>query len=611
MSTSLEGEERSADAITPLLELMIEGATEASILAAASTAGLGEESREKLLALARTARDDARSRDLARVLYDIATDLAAIRDVDAVLLAIVQRTRAITGADMAYLSLNDHASGETYIRKADGVRTEEYRSIRMPLGTGVLGKAATGLAAVTTADYIEDPSLVHLSDIDRIVRLEGVKSILGVPMNVHGRIQGALLIADRSEVEYSAETLALVDAIARQAAVALDYGARISEVTAALATVDAQNDAGVARVHALQNLLDLDRRMVEVVARREGPDPILALLAEIYGAAAEIIPAEGAPDDLLLDNALRSAALAGRSVPVTTAEGAATIAAAEIGEQRLGYVLVRAAIVPEERDVLEHAALYVAMAALMDKIEADAERRSQRELLDDLIHAQGADLPGLRTRLHQLGINPRHPMSLMVIGSEIPDEELLEALRECLPRSVIGTHDGHLCVLHQGDSLGEPVQAFLRGRSPRVRVGVAEVSDFDVARSHRSAEMALATLRILGGTVLDGTTLGALGVLLEAEDEGRLPQAVTAPVDALLMIPRGEELARTAWAVLEFGPRIPAVAERLFIHPNTLRQRIQRIASVLGEGWESGPARLDLHLALRAHMLRAEGLARP
>lgn len=135
-------------------------------------------------------RDATRSRDLVRVLYDIATDLAAIRDVEAVLLAIVQRTRAITGADMAYLSLNDHATGETYIRKSDGVRTAEYRSIRMPLGTGVLGKAATGMATVATSDYLDDPSLVHLSEIDHIVRLEGVRSILGVPMNVHGRIQG-------------------------------------------------------------------------------------------------------------------------------------------------------------------------------------------------------------------------------------------------------------------------------------------------------------------------------------------------------------------------------------------------------------------------------------
>jgi len=113
-------------------------------------------------------------------------------------------------------------------------------------------------------------------------------------------------------------------------------------------------------------------------------------------------------------------------------------------------------------------------------------------------------------------------------------------------------------------------------------------------------------MRLLGGSVLDGDSVGALGALLEADEQGRLPRPVVAPAEPLLAAPRGDELVRTAWSLLEFGPRAPAVAERLFIHPNTLRQRMQRISSILGDDWASGPARLDLHLALRALMLREE-----
>lgn len=549
-------------------------------------------------------RDATRSRDLVRVLYDIATDLAAIRDVEAVLLAIVQRTRAITGADMAYLSLNDHATGETYIRKSDGVRTAEYRSIRMPLGTGVLGKAATGMATVATSDYLDDPSLVHLSEIDHIVRLEGVRSILGVPMNVHGRIQGALLIADRRVVDYPAETVEVVDAIARQAAVAIDYSGRLTQVTDALAALDAQRDAGTARVRALQELLDLDRQMVEAVARRGGPDPILALLVEIYGVAVDLIGPEGAPGDRLLDNVLRSAAATGRSLPAATEEGPVTVAAAEVGEQRLGYVVVRAHVPVEQRDVLEHAALYVAVSALMDRIEADVQRRSQHELVDDLIRSGGSIASGLRARLAQAGIDPRRPVAMLVVGVDSSPDEAARVLRAALPGPVIGVHDGHVCALHQGPPLGEHAWAAMARAGLSARVGSAEVRSLDIARAHRSAQLALASLLLLGGSVLDGAAIGALGALLKADLEGRLPQAITAPAQPLLDASRAEELTRTAWALLEFGPRVPAVAKRLYIHSNTLRQRMQRISALLGEGWDTGPGRLDLHLALRAIMIR-------
>lgn len=545
-----------------------------------------------------------RSYDLVRVLSDIAGDLAAIRDVEAVLLAIIQRTRAITGADMAYLSLNDHATGETFIRKSDGVRTPEYRSIRMPLGTGVLGKAATGMRIVSTSDYLDDPALVHLSEIDAIVAQEGVRSILGVPMNVHGRIQGALLIADRRVVEYSEETVELVDAIAHQAAVAIDYSARLAQVTDALAALDAQHDAGTARVRALQDLLDLDRRMVEAVARRGGPDSILALIGEIYGAPVQLIGPEGAPDDVLLDNVLRASAATGRSVPATTAGGPATVAAAEVGDQRFGYVVVEASIGVDERDVLEHAALYVAVSALMERIETDVEHRSQHELIDDLIRAREPGVGALRARLVQAGLQPRQPISMLVVGSDLPADQAAGLLRQALPDAVIGRHGDHVCVLHAGPPLAGHAHVALARAGAVAKVGSARVRDLNVAAAHRSGQIALASLRLLGGTVVDGDALGALGALLEADEQGRLPRPVTAPAEPLLAAPRGDELARTAWAVLEFGPRIPTVAKRLYIHPNTLRQRMQRIAAVMGDDWATGPARLDLHLALRAVMLR-------
>ena len=96
----------------------------------------------------------SRREGLLRVLYDTATDLTGIRDVEAVLKAIVRRTRSLIGSDIAYLSLNDYDSGESYVRVTDGATTALFRNIRMPLGEGVLGAVATGEAPAQSADYL-------------------------------------------------------------------------------------------------------------------------------------------------------------------------------------------------------------------------------------------------------------------------------------------------------------------------------------------------------------------------------------------------------------------------------------------------------------------------
>jgi len=567
---------------------------------AIDAAGLGDAAAADARAIA------ARRGGLAQAVSDIATDLAAIRDVEEVLRAIVQRTRAITGADMAYLSLNDYDRGETYIRQSDGVRTEAYREIRMPLGTGVLGKAASGAAVARTRDYAHDDRIVHLDAVDGIVREEGVRSILGVPMNVHGRVHGALLIADRTDVDYPPETIEAVDIIARQAAVAIDYSERLAGVGEALRALDAEHDAGAERVRALQGLLDLDRRMVESVARRQGPDEILGLLGDVYGGRVELLRAGEDPSDPLVGSVVRLSAAAGRSLPTELEERPVTVRAIEVGQRLLGHVIVHAAVPSESRDILDRAALYLAVASLMDTIEADAAARSENELFDDLVRAGGEAGPALAARLSAAGISPRRPISLVVADSGAGRDEAVAQLRAALPGAIVGAHDGHVCALHQGEPAAERVRDALATAGAGARAGTARVRGLDVSRAHRAAELALASLRLIGGDALDAAGLGALGVLLEAEGDGRLAAPLLEPIAPLAADQRGAELVRTAWAVLEFGPSVPAVAERLFIHPNTLRQRMQRISGLLGDDWRTGRGRLDLHLALRAAMLREQ-----
>ncbi|AQP46793.1 hypothetical protein BW730_03865 [Tessaracoccus aquimaris] len=592
-------------AIARLLSAL-EGGLPGDLERAVDDAGLSPDAAASARRVAATCAAAARSRLLVDTLYDTATDLAGIADPDQVLAAIAQRTRAVTGADMAYVSLNDHATGETYICQSDGVRTREYATIRMPLGTGVLGKAATGMAVVSTSDYVDDPTIVHLDPIDAIVRLEGVKSILGVPMNVQGRIQGALLIADRRQVDYPAETREIVDAIARQAAVAIDHSARLAHVTAALEELGAREDAGRARMGAMQSLLDFDRRLVEAVGARDQAG-IVGLLSAVYDARVDVLSPDDDPGDPILRAAITSAVSSGLPFPVSTPGGQATICAAQVGGSHHGTVVVHTAIPVAERDALEHAAVHLGLAALIDRIEADAEQRSQYELLDDCISGRAEPGAALRARMTRHGVDPRKPLMMLAIRTSLPDA--LPVVRRALRApALVAEHGGHLCALAQtAEPCARRVWAALAPADPDAQVGSSRVHGNlgDIPRAHRSADTALASLRLLGGEVLDGDTIGSLGALLEAEQAGSLPRGVRAPALPLVDYDAGHgtDLVRTAWAVLEFGPQLPAAAAALFIHPNTLRQRMHRIATLLGEGWQAGAGRLDLHLALRALMM--------
>ena len=102
-------------------------------------------------------------------LYETANDLTAIRDVDTILAAIVRRARSLLHADMTYLSLNDESDRASYMKVTEGALTPEFRRLRLPLGTGLLGLVAQSGEPYYTEDYQSDPRFVHQEYIDTAV----------------------------------------------------------------------------------------------------------------------------------------------------------------------------------------------------------------------------------------------------------------------------------------------------------------------------------------------------------------------------------------------------------------------------------------------------------
>lgn len=554
--------------------------------------------------------------ELLNEVGEIARMMTSTQDISLVMHDILTRTRRLTGSDMAYISLN--RGRETFIRYSVGIRTQGYRDIRMPLGTGVLGRAATGREPVRTIDYLEDPRLLHLPDIDKRVQGEGVRSILGMPMTLHGVTHGALLIADRRPVEYSADVKAVLETLALHTTVALEYATRLDEVEAALDRLNTRHELEAERVIDLQEVLQLESRLLESIMRGDSPDTTAETVQQLLGAPVTVLPGTERPPSHLHE-AIQTARHSAQPITIDGVTAACGLG----GGEHLATLIVEAELPEGLFPRLQRIATFLGLAVLMERAQKDETVRKDRVLLDTLLGAV-PHTPETTKTVDELGISPDRPFRLLSISVDSSHEleaehstVLLQTLRAELAhteRSVVARHHGHICALIPEEAwvrgIHERCEELVRGKVPHVpqlRVTAGISSAFtgaaDAREAHRNAERARSMLKVLGasGQIAVGEDLGTVGLLSEALANRPDAESPLKHIEPLQAYDRthGTELLQTAWAVAETGARVSECARRLHVHPNTIRQRMERISSLLGADWREPARFLDIHVALR------------
>jgi sugar diacid utilization regulator len=579
----------------------------------------------------------SRREGLLRVLYDTATDLTVIRDVEAVLKAIVRRTRSLIGSDIAYLSLNDYETGESYVRVTDGATTALFRNIRMPLGEGVLGAVATGEAPAQSGDYLFDSTKSHLESSDAAVAAEGVRAIMGVPLRAEGKVIGALLVADRHPHDFSSDDVALMESIGTHAAVALENARYFTEMADALARLDQARQQNLSHVRALEELSTLDRRLMETLASAGSLPHLLDLLAESLDAPVFLVSPMGEqlagmaadPDfgSLAALSAAEESAARSSAVQFEVGKKRYTVMSAVAGEQHLASLIVTEELSPAQLAVLERSALVLSVSLLFERTYQDAQYRLQLELIDDLLNPRSEHAAALTRRATQFGLANHLQLVVRVVG--VSDDQRQRALsvlrrqRETAP-GIIALHESHLCVIepverHDGGPsdagrTGQSIIDELKRRRIAATVGSSEpVTGFSrLSTAHTEAHAVLRALQALArdGEAADRAALGTAGMLLGAMDSPFAGQLLTAQLGPLLAYDkqRGTQLVLTAWMFHENGGAMQETADSLHIHTNTLRQRLDRIDVLIGPSWRRGARALDVQVALRLWRMKTAGV---
>jgi sugar diacid utilization regulator len=616
--------------MSDFLELLYAGAPEEAfdqLVADAELAGvtgseLEELRRRQEIALRlrdRIQRQQNREAQLT-ALYETANDLIAIRDVDAILAAIVRRARQLLNADMTYLSLNDETEGASFMKITEGSISAEFRKLRLPLGTGLLGLVAQTGAPYYTDDYQNDERFVHDEHIDHAVADEGIRAILGVPLLVEGKVIGALLAVHRSVRAFPSTEVSLLTSFAAHAAVALE-NARLFEATRlAMAELDEANQRLTEQSKAVQDAAAAHDRLTDVLLQGGDLMQVAAALGDVLEGSVSVHDASGHPvtGSLVLAAELSGAVERSRGSGRAVQASADTwVAAALAGAEHLGTVVLRGcpALDRAQRRTLERGAMVTALVLLFTRSVADAEDRIRGELLTDLLSDRPTDTVQLRRRAR------RHNTDLdrldLVLVAALCDEDRLRAQqaasRFATERGGLG--GGHerlaVAVLPSDGSPLEAGRAFaerLAGTAgpSGVTVGVGTAGP-GVREAWAEARTCLDTLLTLGraGQVSDAAGLGLARLVLGHNGPEELEAFVRVTLGPLLEYDarRGTELLGTLETWYAAGA-LRETARRLRVHPNTVTQRLDRIGQLLGSDWREPDRALDQQLALRLHRLR-------
>ncbi|GAA1388966.1 GAF domain-containing protein [Pseudonocardia kongjuensis] len=607
-----------------LLADRADGAAPAEELARVAAELSGSAPEAGALALrVRAAMDAGRRRESElAALVAIARDLASESDTGSVLDTIVRRARALLGTDVAYLTLYDSERGDTYMRVTSGSVSHRFQTLRLPLGAGLGGLVAASRTPHWTGRYAGDDRYRHTEEIDTAVREEGIVAICGTPLLVDDEFVGVLFAANRSARPFSADDAALLGSLAALAAVSLVQARRLTDTATALEALRGAHAA-------IAEASDAHDRFAGVVLEGGDVDDLAEALGRLLGCWVTVLDPDGVPAarhgpvPAGLDAAAalrRAGAASGHPVPVPCA-GGAWVTPVIAGGQRLGTLLLgglaepgRApGLSPGQVRIVERAAMVTALVLLLTQRADESDRSDRADGMAELL-AAGEPRPATLTRLAALGVSVRRPHVLLVCRTHPARRRALarEAATLGGRSGLVGEQDGAVVVLLPGEdpaAAGARLARRASEQDPDAAVTVGAAGPFRpadgagpvLAEARRSMEALLALDR--AGESAAAAELGFAGLLLgERPDVAGYVTGILGPV-AEHDERRGSELLRTLEAYYAAGASPTRAAGALHVHVNTVAQRLDRIGSLLGDGWQDPERSLELQLALRLHRL--------
>ncbi|MFM9926253.1 GAF domain-containing protein [Variovorax sp. H27-G14] len=580
------------------------------------------------------------------VVLESAQDLTSIRDLELVLQAIVRRARQIFSADIGYLTNFDRLRNDFYIRATEGAISERFKNVRVPLDHGICGHVLKHKTPYHSSDYLTDHGFAHEQGIDLAIKDEGVQSLLGAPLMVGNHCIGVLCICDRQPRRHAPWEVAMLSTLAAQAAVAIENARLFQEAQVALQRASDANASLHRQAEEIQTAAEAHEQMTRLVARGCSVVDILNMVASMLGVHialldeaeqptqhATLAPAHLAsglaellgltPVQDLMHSALTEGRRSGRSHAVEGHGGGPDphlhlrVAALMGADRLLGAMVMLSdrAMSATEIRTFERGALVAGVVLLSQERSELVVSGESAAAIRALVSWQQESPAALQLRTQPLGLDLGLPLRMAVLSVE--DRHIEYALRRMRPAVARGTLleecEGFIVAICP-EAAFEPLQSALQATLlPDARLSAVGVTSGTQSQvdglpgCFRALKRGIDIMRALGRSheLLPEATLSMYSLLFEQRRAADVAGFIEATVGELVQHDqrRGTDLAGTLLAYLEHAQNAKATADALQIHVNTLRQRLESVDGLL-KNWRVGGRSLELHVALRMHMLR-------
>jgi serine phosphatase RsbU (regulator of sigma subunit)/anti-sigma regulatory factor (Ser/Thr protein kinase) len=186
----------------------------------------GAQSRQRTRSGAGSARSPVPaqrgSRGSLEQVQDITDTALSFMSLEQMLSELLGRIRNLLAVDTAAILLLDEDRDVLVARAARGLEEEVRQGVQVPVARGFAGRVAASARPVIVED------LDHFEVVNPILRQKGIRSMLGVPLHVEGRVIGVMHVGSLRRRVFGDDDVALLALAADRAALAID-NARLSE----------------------------------------------------------------------------------------------------------------------------------------------------------------------------------------------------------------------------------------------------------------------------------------------------------------------------------------------------------------------------------------------
>jgi GAF domain-containing protein len=515
-----------------------------------------------------------------KTLHQIVSTVGSSLDLTEVLRAVVRLMTDASGVHACFAYLVSEDRERLVLRAASPPYAKLAGKVVMERGEGLAWWAAErGEPAFIRDNALIDPRTKYFPELEE----ERFQSLLAVPVIARsGDVIGVITAHTEAPREFSDDEVEFLVTSASLVAGAIE-NARLYEETRL-------------RVTELEQLAEL----AEEIARADTLEDLVQTVVErarpLLGArACHVYLLDAASEEL--------ERIASDPEPGSARQ---TLGLAELGPElarggrstRLAIPLVAngeliGLLVAEGSGRVELGRGIASQVAVAIKKVQVIEQLTEKNLIKDFFEelAGGRPRGDLEGRAARLGCDLDQPHVVLV--AEPADTALERAIRLAAPGSLFDRREDSLRALVRLPSASaEKLLARLRRTQADLEtpasVGVSSVCQGESAFADGFAE---AQQALLGTTVLAGENavlsyeeLGAYKYLLRVALDGGIRDAT---VDAVMCLAeydeqRGSQLVQTLEEFLRRHGNISATSETLFVHPNTLRQRLRRIGELSG-----------------------------